>query len=159
MLPNAGVYIQLQTFRIKTNLSIPPARLAKTCALWGLAADTLFDDGWPIIRKRARGFSPKPECSFGDVLKATATLGAIAAEPGAPLPNELLAILRGGDWVPFLTWHHLEELISHGSDEVFRSRVDLLSRLPHLAYVLHVGYQPGLRLRMSNDPFCSISHL
>jgi hypothetical protein len=73
----------------------------------------------------------------------TATLGTIASAPSAPLSKELLTILRTGDWVPYLTWHHLEELISHGSDEVFRSRVDLLSRLAHLAYLQPVGHQSG----------------
>ena len=77
------------------------------------------------------------------VMLDTATLGNVAAEPTALLSKELLAILRTGDWLPYLTWHHLEELISHGNENVFRSRVDLLSRLPHVAYLQLDGHRPN----------------
>jgi hypothetical protein len=77
------------------------------------------------------------------VMLDTATLGHLAAEPAAPLSREMLAILQTGDWLPYLTWHHLEELVSHGNEDVFRSRVDLLSRLPHVAYLQLDGTQPN----------------
>jgi hypothetical protein len=77
------------------------------------------------------------------VMLDTATLGNVAAEPTALLPKELLSILRAGDWLPYLTWHHLEELISHESEDVFHCRVDLLSRLPHVAYLQLNGHQPS----------------
>jgi hypothetical protein len=76
------------------------------------------------------------------VMLDTATLGHVAAEPTAPFSKELFAILRTGEWFPYLTWHHLEELISHGNDDVFSSRVAFLSRLPHVAYLHLDGHEP-----------------
>src|ERR1700677_3115685 len=77
------------------------------------------------------------------VMLDTATIGGAAVRPNDLLPKELLTILRSGEWMPYLTWHHLEELISHANADVFRSRVDLLFSLPHLGYLKQAGHVPG----------------
>src|SRR6267142_3550545 len=69
------------------------------------------------------------------VMLDTATMGQLANRPREETSKELLACFRSGDWVPYLTWHHLEELFSHANDDVFRRRVDLIAKLPHVAYV------------------------
>ncbi len=76
------------------------------------------------------------------VMLDTATIAQAAANPGDRSVKVLLAMLRSGDWIPYFTWHHLEELISHENADVFKRRADLLARLPHLAHLRQPGNAP-----------------
>src|SRR6266404_9646267 len=69
------------------------------------------------------------------IMLDTGTIVQAVAKPADPQVRELCTILRSGDWIPFVTWHHLEELISHENDDVFRRRLDFFDDLPHLAYL------------------------
>lgn len=77
------------------------------------------------------------------VMLDTATLNALAASPRALPQRELLQVFRAGDWIPYVTWHHLEEFFCHANLGVFRARVELLFNLPHLAFIRQGRASPG----------------
>ena len=70
MLPNVGVYMQLQTFRIKLNFSICWVGSGELRPM-SPGRHAVFAQVGPMIFKRARGFPPKPECSFGHEFEAS----------------------------------------------------------------------------------------
>lgn len=53
--------------------------------------------------------------------------------------KQLFSILRSGDWIPFLTYHHLEELACHENDDVFERRCDFICTLPQVACMERAG--------------------
>jgi len=78
------------------------------------------------------------------VMLDTAVLGQAAAKPRDHQFKELLTILCSGEWIPFLSWHQMEELVSHESTEVFRRRIDFFDNLPHIAYLRQAGGWPDI---------------
>ncbi len=65
----------------------------------------------------------------------TASLSHAAIKTGDRDVKEFLDILKAGSWLPFITYHHLEELAFHGDDEVFERRFAFLGKLPSLAFI------------------------
>jgi hypothetical protein len=64
----------------------------------------------------------------------TATISKAAKFPNDVQVKELLKILRGGNWIPFITFHHLEEA-SFGNLNDFKKRFDFLRSLPCVSYL------------------------
>ena len=69
------------------------------------------------------------------VMLDTATINHAADKPHDAQARELVSILDSGEWIPFITYHHLEEIACHANDDVFKRRFDFLSGLPHIAYL------------------------
>ena len=66
----------------------------------------------------------------------TATWGNLARDKDRnAAAQELIKRLSVGDVIPFLSWHHVAELIHHGSQKVFNQRVALFRSLPFIAFL------------------------
>jgi hypothetical protein len=65
----------------------------------------------------------------------SATWGNLARDKDRENARKLITRLSAGDVVPFLSWHHIAELIHHGSDDVFDQRVALLRSIPFIAFL------------------------
>jgi hypothetical protein len=66
----------------------------------------------------------------------TATWGNLARDKDRDAAaQELIKRLSVGDVIPFLSWHHVAELIHHGSQKVFNERVALFRSLPFTAFL------------------------
>ncbi len=48
--------------------------------------------------------------------------------------RRVIELLQDGDIVPFLTWHHLAELLHHANEETVAKRIKLLKKLPFVAF-------------------------
>jgi hypothetical protein len=46
-----------------------------------------------------------------------------------------MGMFRSGAWIPFVTYHHLEEIACHAADDTFDRRLDFLAQLPCIAYL------------------------
>jgi hypothetical protein len=68
------------------------------------------------------------------VILDTATISRAAKYPTDVQVKELLRIFHRGDWIPFVTFHQLEEA-SLGNSKDFRKRFDFLRSLPHVGYL------------------------
>lgn len=69
----------------------------------------------------------------------TGTINDLSDKAAGGDAKQLLSILRGGDWMPFLTYHHLEELACHQNDDVFKRRFDFICGLPYVACMERAG--------------------
>jgi hypothetical protein len=74
----------------------------------------------------------------------TASISHAAANPGHNDVKRMLDAFRYGNWIPFLTYHHLEEIAGHQNDEVFEMRLDFLRGLPSIAYLRQPGESPNV---------------
>ena len=48
--------------------------------------------------------------------------------------KSIVELLNSGALVPYFTWHHLEEICQHGSDEIYAKRVSLIDSLRFVAF-------------------------
>lgn len=69
------------------------------------------------------------------VMLDTGTFVQMVTNPQDRHVRELAGILRVGEWVPFVTWHHIEELVSHENNDEFQRRLGFLNDLPHVAFL------------------------
>jgi hypothetical protein len=64
----------------------------------------------------------------------TATINYAADHPTYPTVLEFTKILNSGDWIAYVTLHQLQELASHGNDEVVKRRLEFLAGLTDIAF-------------------------
>lgn len=65
----------------------------------------------------------------------TSTWGNLARDLAHDgLARHAVELIQDHPLVPFITWHHLAELVQHGNDDVVRSRIDLLRSLKFVAF-------------------------
>jgi|GEM_PF-7075745 len=69
------------------------------------------------------------------VILDTATIATAAKRPNDVEVKELSKLFCRGDWIPFITAHHLEELAFHESDDEFKRRLDFLQSLTFVGYL------------------------
>ena len=74
----------------------------------------------------------------------TGTIVQAVVSPGDLHVKELRMLLRSDEWIPYVTWHHLEELVSHENNDVVRRRFDFFEGLPHVAYLKQTREGPNL---------------
>ena len=74
----------------------------------------------------------------------TASISNAAANPHDLAVKELTGIFRAGNWVPFVTYHLLEEIACHEGDDVFEMRIDFLAQLPWIAYLRQPEQSPDV---------------
>ena len=72
----------------------------------------------------------------------TATINYAADHPYYATVVELTKILNSGDWIAYITFHQLQELASHGNDEVVERRLTFLAELANVAFPTGVGRFP-----------------
>lgn len=82
----------------------------------------------------------------------TFTWGNLARDAARDLlAQRAIGLLQGDRLVPFLTWHHLSEIVHHGNMAVVDSRINLLRSLKFVAFprqpeeIAHVGSSMDLR--------------
>lgn len=84
-----------------------------------------------------------PECLLGAVKISaprfvaldTATISYVTENCTDLQVREMLSVFRGGEWIPYVTLHHLEEIACHESDIVFNRRFEFISNLPFVGYL------------------------
>jgi hypothetical protein len=65
----------------------------------------------------------------------TSTLGNLARDCESSLDaREVVAVLNSGECVPYLTWHHIQELIQHADLSVYKQRLTFLRSLQFIAF-------------------------
>ena len=74
----------------------------------------------------------------------TGTIVQMVAKPHLLEAKELRTLLHSGDWIPYVTWHHLEELVSHENDAVVKKRLDFIAEFSHVAYLRQTRDGPNL---------------
>ena len=72
----------------------------------------------------------------------TATINYDADHPNYSTVLEFTKILNSGDWFPFITFHQLQELASHGNAEVVERRLAFLAGLTNIAFPAGAGRFP-----------------
>lgn len=71
----------------------------------------------------------------------SSVLGGVAKDYYSPNSERrkdathFLDVLKNNCVVPFLCWHHFEELIKHREEEVVKARLSFLRSLPHIAWI------------------------
>lgn len=88
----------------------------------------------------------------------TGTIAQAVASPGDLHVKELRTGLRSGEWIPYVTWHHLEELVSHENNDVVRRRFEFFEGLPHVAYLKQTREGPNVGAAMDVRD-CEIAYL
>jgi hypothetical protein len=77
------------------------------------------------------------------VMLDTSTIVHLAAKPTELVSKRLFSVLRGGKWVPYITWHQLEELFAHQDWHVCESRIAVVASFPYLVHLKQPGHAPG----------------
>jgi len=57
------------------------------------------------------------------VVLDTASISNAASKRHDVAVKELMEIFRAGNWIPFVTYHPLEEIACHEGDEIFETRI------------------------------------
>jgi len=57
----------------------------------------------------------------------------------------MISVLRGGEWIPFITQHHLEEIACYENESAFFRRLEFISQFPFISYLRpqHEGANVG----------------
>lgn len=58
--------------------------------------------------------------------------------------RDVLALLLKSDWIPFLSWHHFDELSCHADERVVADRMAFLRSLSHVAWIKSASGQGQL---------------
>jgi hypothetical protein len=61
------------------------------------------------------------------VVLDTASISNAASKRHDVAVKELIEIFRAGNWIPFVTYHHLEEIACHQGDDIFEMRIDFFA--------------------------------
>lgn len=65
----------------------------------------------------------------------TSTWGNLARDVSKDKNAErVMELIQGGSMIPYITWHHLAELMHHGNDFVVSSRIELIKSLKFVAF-------------------------
>jgi hypothetical protein len=65
----------------------------------------------------------------------TSTWGNLARDVGKDKDAQrVIEIIQDGTMIPYITWHHLAELMHHGNDSVVSSRIALIRSLNFIAF-------------------------
>ncbi len=61
---------------------------------------------------------------------------AYSNDPGArKMSGNVLDYIQLEEWIPVISWHHIEELIRYPDETVVESRMKFLLSLPHAAWI------------------------
>jgi hypothetical protein len=78
------------------------------------------------------------------VVLDTASISNAASKRHDVAVKELIEIFRAGNWIPFVTYHHLEEIACHQGDDIFEKRIDFFAQLPCIAYLRQPEQSPDV---------------
>lgn len=73
----------------------------------------------------------------------TATINYAAKCSNHATVKEFTRILNSGEWISYITFHQLQELASHGNDEVVERRLAFLANITNVAFPTGVGRFPA----------------